>query len=80
MPHDKRGRLIEAGDIVSVQFRVLSVCANDDYCNVSLETVDGMPPSGNKTQLSAINTRQVEKVDVSDSLPRTESESWVINR
>ena len=61
MPHDKNGQLLEVGDLVTVRARVSSVQAGDEYCNVSLETVEPMHPTANTSALT-LNTRQVEKV------------------
>lgn len=62
MPHDKHDQELLAGDRVTVEFIVKSVCAGENHCNVNLESVEGMPPDGYKTTLSAINTRQTVKV------------------
>lgn len=62
MPHDKNGQEIWTGDRVTMEFEVVSVVATEDYCNVNLRSVEGMPPLGKKTELGAVNTRQVVKV------------------
>lgn len=62
MPHDCNGKKIEPGDIVSVKFKVLQVFANEDACNVELESISTMPCSGSPTRVSAINTKQTIKV------------------
>ena len=62
MPHDKFGSLLEVGDHVTVAFLVTAVHTATDYCNVNLESVEGMPPNGTKTSLGAINTRQTVKI------------------
>lgn len=63
MPHDANGNVIEAGDIVSIRFKVTQVSSGDDYCNVTLQSVIPMPPENKYCiDLSAVNTRQTEKV------------------
>lgn len=62
MPHDKNDQEISKGDRVTIEFIVKDVYTSEDHCNLSLESVEGMPPGGHKTTLSAINTRQTVKV------------------
>lgn len=62
MPHDKNGELVAVGDLVTIEFVVTAVHMSEDFCNVNLESVEGMPPSGTKTSLGAVNTRQTVKV------------------
>ncbi len=63
MPHDRNGRLLKVGDIVNMTFKIKDIYNTEEYCNVSLESVLSMPPTENKTTLSAVNTKQVEKVN-----------------
>ena len=63
MPHDVNGKILKQGDKVLVRCTVLSVGADGDYCNANLETDLAMPGNGVKTKISAINTRQIEKVN-----------------
>lgn len=61
MPHDRRNRELQDGDLVNVPCRIKRVSTEADYCNVELETVEPMP--GNNTCTSMhLNTRQVELV------------------
>lgn len=62
MPHDQNGKLIKAGDRVSVPCTIKSVDAGPDYCNVSVETVHPMHPSKEKSSFS-LNSKQVIKDD-----------------
>ena len=62
MPHDANGQLVEVGEEVIVRFKVKEVLTSENYCNVRLESVLGMPPDSHKTTISAINTKQVEVV------------------
>jgi hypothetical protein len=62
MPHDKNGKQLEAGDLVTVEAKVTSVQPGEDYCNVTVETVEPMFPGDNKSTIT-LNTKQVAKVD-----------------
>lgn len=62
MPHDARGNLLEIGDQVVVRFTVKQLMVAEDYCNVYLEPVIGMPPDGSQACWCTVNTRQTEKV------------------
>lgn len=61
MPHDKNGQLLQDGDMVVVRCVVKSVQAHEEYCNVTLETVEPMYPSDRKDTIT-VNAKQVEKV------------------
>jgi hypothetical protein len=63
MPHDRKGKLLEVGDEVSIPCRITAIHSNPDYCNVQVETIEGMHPEGHKSTFS-LNTGQVEKVFV----------------
>lgn len=64
--HDFAGRPLAVGDRVLVPFKITSVSANDEYCNVTLETEAVMFPSDRKTTLTA-NTKQVIRNNDGDS-------------
>lgn len=60
--HDKHGNVLEVGDRVTVEFIVTGFAeGGGDYCNVMLETVEGLPGNGLKATLGAINTKQTVK-------------------
>ena len=61
MPHDRRGQLIEEGDIVHIPARVVRVHEGTDYCNLTLETIEPMHPGVLHTSIS-LNAKQVEKL------------------
>lgn len=64
MPHDKFGKTINPGDEVIIRFRVETVQSATEFCNMSLKSLETMPPyPDNFITLSAINTKQCEKVD-----------------
>jgi hypothetical protein len=58
MPHDINGNLLKEGDQVSCLFVVKSITTGEEYCNVTLETVEPMYPGTHKTTLTA-NAKQV---------------------
>ena len=62
MPHDAKGNLLQVGDKVVILGVVTRVLASEDYCNVDVELEHLMPPNNTKSSVSAINTKQVEKV------------------
>jgi hypothetical protein len=61
MPHDKNGVLIEEGDLVNIRARVKTVTTGEEYCNVTLETVEPMFPGTDKNSI-VLNAKQVELV------------------
>lgn len=61
MPHDLNGDELHVGDLVTVRCRVKSIVLTEDYCNVSLETVERMFP-GEHTSALTLNAKQVTKV------------------
>lgn len=56
MPHDCRAAALKVGDRVLIPCRIVELQAGEDYCNVTLETVQGRKPDGQKERISAINT------------------------
>lgn len=62
MPHDKNGNELKAGDLVLIQCVVKEVTPQEDFCNITLETVHGRKPDGFKETISAINAAVVELV------------------
>lgn len=62
MPHDKNGKELKAGDLVTVTCRVVQTFSYLDYCNVNLETCEPMSPDAHYCGVS-LNSRQVEKLD-----------------
>jgi len=61
VPHDKNGVRVRVDDLVTVRCRVIAVQLGDEFCNLSLETVEPMHPADHKSALS-LNSQQVEKV------------------
>lgn len=58
MPHDMGGKLIEVGDVVHIPCRVKSIQMTEEYCNLSVETIQFMPPYTTPTTVT-LNTKQV---------------------
>ncbi len=54
--HDRNGTQLQLGDTVLIPAVITQLNGSEDYCNVSLETVDGRRPDGAKEQFYAINT------------------------
>jgi hypothetical protein len=62
MPHDKNGNLLVKGDRVSLECVVKEVTSQgEEYCNVTLETVEPMYPGTHKTVVTA-NAKQVVRI------------------
>lgn len=59
--HDKNGKPLKEGDTVSVLFTIKSVSADQDYCNITPDTVEVMPGNGSRSCLT-LNAKQVELV------------------
>ncbi len=61
MPHDKFGMPLGIDDEVIVRCTVNQISTGDEYCNVTLLTVEPMYP-GETQATFALNAKQVEKV------------------
>lgn len=65
MPHDKHGKEVKVGDLVTITAKVTERHESEHYCNLTLETVEIMPRSdeglgpGQRTMLT-LNAKQVE--------------------
>ena len=44
MPHDRDGALLTVGDRVMIEAIVKGIVMQEDYCNLTVETVCPMPP------------------------------------
>lgn len=62
MPHDAKGNLLKPGDFVNIPAVVEEIYENEGYCNCKVSFTHKMPPDNTETTMSAINTRQLEKV------------------
>lgn len=54
--HDRNGTPLKKGDIVLIEAEITELHAGEDYCNVTVKTLDGRRPDGLKETISAINT------------------------
>jgi len=61
MPHTKTGEEIKVGDRVIVEFKVKSLTLDENYCNVTLETVEPMFPGEYNIGLT-LNAKQIAGV------------------
>lgn len=59
MPHDMNGKVLQVGDLVSVPCRVKAIQLTEEFCNVTLVTVNPMYPSRDPSTL-VVNARQVK--------------------
>ena len=62
MPHDRDGTLLKVGNTVMVPARVKELNDTEEYCNVTLETLQPMHP-GNSRSTLVLNAKQVVKHD-----------------
>lgn len=65
MPHDRKGNLLKAGDHVLIEATVKDVQAGEEYCNVTLETVEPMYPGDSKSTI-VLNAKQVTRTGAND--------------
>jgi hypothetical protein len=61
MPHDKNGTLLEVGDVVTIEARVVSIQPQEEYCNATLLLTEFMPPYTEPNTSLTVNTKQVVK-------------------
>ncbi len=61
MPHDKNNVEVKPGDRVWIEAIVESVMVGVNYCNLTVKTVDPMPPTEYPTTI-VLNTKQVRSV------------------
>lgn len=59
MPHDRNGAEIKEGDIVLVECEVKTICAGEEYCNLTVASVVGRKPDG-RAETMSINAAVVE--------------------
>jgi hypothetical protein len=74
--HDHDGNELKVGDLVGLPCVITELSPQDDYCNVSLETIFGRRPDGMKETIQAINTAVLvlaKPVPVSEIEPEQDS-------
>jgi len=65
MPHDRKGNLLNVGDHVVIEATVTQVQTGEEYCNVTLETIEPMYPGDSRSTLS-LNAKQVTRTGAND--------------
>jgi hypothetical protein len=58
MPHDINGNEVKAGDRVLIEFEVISVQSNPEFCNMLVKPVRPMPGKGAYQGEFNLNTKQ----------------------
>lgn len=61
MPHDVNNNLLEVGDEVIVRAKVTSIQTGEEYCNVTIQSVNGRKPDGMQ-EMFCLNAAVLEKV------------------
>ncbi len=61
--HDRNGKPLAVGDVVTITAKIVQLHPAEDYCNVGVETVYGRRPDDKKELIMAINTAVLEKVE-----------------
>jgi hypothetical protein len=64
--HDAKGRELKIGDVVLMPCRIKAVYTTPDFCNVSLETIGGRSPDGQRNTYANINTKQLIRANDGD--------------
>lgn len=62
MPHDIKGNVLKVGDEVVLRGKITAIQPGEEYCNCTLE-VPPMYPRTEPESMSAVNTRQLEKIE-----------------
>lgn len=75
MPHDRNGRPLAKGDRVVIEGTLIGVSPGNDYCNVTVETVEPMHPGKHRATIS-LNARQVIRDD-REAVPESERRTVV---
>jgi flavin reductase (DIM6/NTAB) family NADH-FMN oxidoreductase RutF len=65
MPHDRKGNLLNVGDHVIIEATVTHVHTGEEYCNLTLETIEPMYPDNSPSTLS-LNAKQVTRTGAND--------------
>lgn len=58
MPHDRDGKLLGVGDSILVPARITGIHDTEEYCNVTLETLQPMFPGDSRSTIT-LNAKQV---------------------
>lgn len=71
MPHDAHGQQLQVGDPVLIRGRVISLCTGELYCNCTVRLDHQMPGNSSPTEFSALNCRQLQRVNPPSNSPET---------
>jgi hypothetical protein len=63
--HDAKKRELKVGDTVLIPCRVREVQAQDNHCNVTVDTLGGRIPDG-QTECVTLNTAQLYRANQGD--------------
>jgi len=66
--HDAKGQPISKGDIVMIPCRVQSALANEELCNVTVETLASMPPNVGSRHTLTLNTKMLLRGNPGDDI------------
>jgi hypothetical protein len=64
--HDAKNRELKVGDTILIQAKITELYPNEDYCNVSAESLYGRRPDGAKERFCAINTGVMLRANAGD--------------
>jgi hypothetical protein len=64
--HDFKGRPLKVGDRVLIPCEVKELFATEEFCNITLETVQTRLPDRLRERISAINSHVVYRANVGD--------------
>ena len=67
MPSDRKGQTVKIGDLVMIPAVVTEIRPNDEFLNVTVDTLEPMHPAPHKTAI-ILNAHQVEVVHPSVSI------------
>lgn len=68
MPRDHSGQPLRVGDKVLIPCTITSVCEDDDYTNLCMETDHAMLPGLRLKVTIALNSNQVDRIPESKTL------------
>jgi hypothetical protein len=71
MPHDRRGKKLHTGDIVTIPCVIRGIDKHSEYINLAVETLEGRYPDGKHEQFF-INAREVQFVQSGGGISATD--------
>lgn len=79
MPHDRKGKILKAGDFVLIPAIVTDIQAGEDFCNVTVETCFGRRPDDHFEKIHAINTGVMLRANLDDDVDLQEIHQDTVN-